>query len=143
MDGDVHERAEAFVRMLLANRSPGTRKALLAGGELTLRVTGKGKGGRSQEFALVAARALALAGARASGVAVLASGTDGTDGPTDAAGAIVDGLTVARAERLGLDTEELLRDNDSYSYFDGLGDLLKTGPTGTNVNDLVVGLTTG
>ncbi|MEE9262926.1 MAG: MOFRL family protein, partial [Vicinamibacteria bacterium] len=71
---------------------------------------------------------------------ILSAGTDGTDGPTDAAGAFVDGTTLARARSAGLDTDTFLRGNDSYTFFDNLGDLLRTGPTGTNVMDLVVGL---
>ncbi len=71
---------------------------------------------------------------------VLAAGTDGTDGPTDAAGAFADGDTVNRAKKKGLDPEAVLANNDSYHLFDRLGDLLRTGPTGTNVNDLLIGL---
>jgi len=72
---------------------------------------------------------------------VMALATDGTDGPTDAAGAVVSGKTVARARSLGLDPRAALADNDSYPFFDALGDLLRTGPTGTNVNDLLFVLT--
>jgi hydroxypyruvate reductase len=71
---------------------------------------------------------------------VLAAGTDGTDGPTDAAGAFADGETVNRARRHGIDAKAFLANNDSYRLFDALGDLLRTGPTGTNVNDLLIGL---
>jgi hydroxypyruvate reductase len=137
MVGDVHEVARDFASRLkeLAGRS-GRPSALLAGGELTLAVKGSGLGGRNQEFALVCARHLR----QSAGATVLSAGTDGTDGPTDAAGAFADGDTWERARRKGLDPEALLADNDSYRLFDRLGDLLKTGPTGTNVNDLVVGL---
>ena len=69
---------------------------------------------------------------------ILSAGTDGTDGPTDAAGAIVDGTTLARARALGLNPTESLRNNDSYHFFEPLGDLIKTGPTGTNVADIQV-----
>jgi hydroxypyruvate reductase len=89
-------------------------------------------GGRNQELALSAAYSL-------KGVTdvVLASiGTDGNDGPTDAAGAFVDGSTLDRAAALGLDPQQHLTDNDSYRFFDRLGDLIRTGPTNTNVNDL-------
>ena len=97
-------------------------------------VRGNGKGGRNQEFALAAA--MALQGAR--NVCCLAGGTDGTDGPTDAAGAIVDGETVARAAKARFNAAAFLARNDSYNFFDGLGDLVKTGPTGTNVMDVNV-----
>jgi glycerate-2-kinase len=133
--GDTHVQARAFASRLveLSGRGP---TALLAGGETTLRVRGKGRGGRNQEFALVAARE--IVGKK---VLILSAGTDGTDGPTDAAGAFVDGATLARARSVGLDPEAFLRDNDAYTFFDKLGDLLRTGPTGTNVMDLMVGLT--
>jgi glycerate-2-kinase len=74
------------------------------------------------------------------GLLILSAGTDGTDGPTDAAGAYADGETLARAKELGLNPNAYLENNDSYNFFEKLGDLLKTGPTGTNVMDLVVGL---
>jgi glycerate 2-kinase len=136
MTGNVHERARAFARSLRERLKGSRRVALLAGGELTLEVTGSGQGGRNQEFALVVA--MELAGLR--GVEMLSAGTDGTDGPTDAAGAIADGTTVERARGRGLDAEAILANNDSYRLFDAIGDLLRTGPTGTNVNDVVVGL---
>jgi len=97
-------------------------------------VRGEGKGGRNQEFALAAA--LALDGA--ANVILLSGGTDGTDGPTDAAGAMVSGETVSRAAARGLDPKEFLARNDSYAFFEALGDLVKTGPTGTNVMDVNV-----
>ena len=109
---------------------------LLAAGETTLKVTGSGRGGRNQEFALVAA--MELDGIP--NVSLLASGTDGTDGPTDAAGAFADGNTIARAQAAGLDAGEMLANNDSNSFFAGLGDLHVTGPTGTNVMDLIIGV---
>jgi hydroxypyruvate reductase len=135
MVGSTHDRAKAFASRLLELSDHGP-VALLAGGETTLEIKGKGKGGRNQEFALVAARQ--IEGTK--NVAILSAGTDGTDGPTDAAGAFVDGTTLVRARSAGLDTDAFLRDNDSYTFFDKLGDLLRTGPTGTNVMDLVVGL---
>lgn len=144
MEGDVRERATAFAERLafhaLARRrgSGSAPVALLAGGELTLKVEGSGRGGRNQEFALVAARALE----GVEGVVLLSAGTDGTDGPTDAAGAFADGDTWSRAKSMGLDPDALLANNDSYTLFDRLGDLLRTGPTGTNVNDVVIGLAT-
>jgi hydroxypyruvate reductase len=137
MVGDVHAVALEFAsRLAELARRRGRPSALLAGGELTLVVKGSGLGGRNQELAL--ACALHLKGTP--GVMVLSAGTDGTDGPTDAAGAFADGETLDRARKLGLDPEALLANNDSYRLFDRLGDLLKTGPTGTNVNDIVIGL---
>ncbi len=105
---------------------------LVLGGETTVTVRGSGRGGRNQEVALGAA--LALDGWENVLVATLA--TDGTDGPTDAAGAFADGDTVARARALGLDPADHLARNDAYPFFAALGDLIITGPTGTNVNDL-------
>ncbi|NIU73201.1 MAG: glycerate kinase, partial [Gammaproteobacteria bacterium] len=104
------------------------------GGEPTVTVEGSGRGGRSQELALAAA--LALEGRP--GVQLLAAGTDGTDGPTDAAGAFVDGGTVRRGAQRGVDAREHLARNDSHRFFDAEGGLVRTGPTGTNVRDLVL-----
>ncbi len=114
--------------------SPQRPCLYLIGGETTVTVRGHGKGGRNQEIALAAA--LALDGLE--GVAVAAFGTDGIDGPTDAAGAVVTGQTCARARALGLDPQACLDDNDSYTFFDRAGGLLRLGPTGTNVNDLAL-----
>ena len=105
---------------------------LVLGGETTVSVRGTGKGGRNQEVALAAA--LELDGW--DDAMVVTAATDGTDGPTDAAGAIADGQTVARARALGLDPADHLARNDSYPLFEALGDLIVTGPTGTNVSDL-------
>ncbi len=106
---------------------------ILAGGETTVTVRGAGLGGRNQEFALSAIPAIDTLGR----AAVLASvGTDGIDGPTDAAGALIDSETLARAARLGLDWESSLDRNDAYHFFEPLGDLLRWGPTGTNVGDV-------
>ncbi len=115
--------------------APGRPVAIVSSGETTVRVRGTGRGGRNQEFALALADSIA-------GVAaplVLASvGTDGIDGPTDAAGALVDGGTRARAAARGLDAGRALDANDSYAYFEAAGDLVRTGPSGTNVGDLQV-----
>jgi len=105
---------------------------VISGGETTVTIHGSGLGGRNQEFALAAAMDIA----RMKDVLILSAGTDGTDGPTDAAGAMADGGTVARAEKLGLDAAVFLRENDSYHFFEKAGGLLKTGPTGTNVADV-------
>jgi hydroxypyruvate reductase len=104
---------------------------VISGGETTVTIRGHGQGGRNQEFALAAA--LDIAGLK--DVVILSAGTDGTDGPTDAAGAIADGGTIARA---ALDAAAYLANNDSYHFFEHLGDLIKTGPTGTNVADVRV-----
>jgi glycerate-2-kinase len=108
--------------------------AIIAGGETTVTVTGKGKGGRNQEIALAAA--LKISGV--DGTVLASISTDGIDGPTNAAGAIADGKTLARAASEGLNPEEHLAENDSYNFFAKLGDLIFTGPTGTNVNDISI-----
>lgn len=136
LDGEAREQARMLVAMARESRKTGRPAkpplCLLAGGETVVTLRGNGKGGRNQEFALAAA----LAAQGMDGVAILAGGTDGTDGPTDAAGAIVTGHTVARGEALGLPAKSFLASNDSYSYFERTGELLRTGPTGTNVMDL-------
>jgi glycerate 2-kinase len=106
----------------------------VAGGETTVTVTGKGLGSRNQELALAASKKLG----GIDGIAIASLSTDGIDGPTDAAGAIADGRTYAEALKMGLVPEEFLSDNDSYHFFSKLGDLIFTGPTGTNVNDVSV-----
>jgi glycerate-2-kinase len=107
---------------------------IIAGGETTVTVTGKGLGGRNQEIALAAMQNLR----GMNGVVVASLATDGVDGPTDAAGAIADGKTLDRAAKMGLTPEKYLAQNDSYHFFSKLGDLIFTGPTGTNVNDVSV-----
>jgi len=108
--------------------------AIVIGGETTVTVLGRGIGGRNQEIALSAA--IKINGLN--GVVVASASTDGIDGPTDAAGAMVDGDSISRAQKLGLNASEYLKNNDSYSFFSKLGDLIFTGPTGTNVNDLSI-----
>lgn len=136
IEGETREVAKvhaAMAKEALRSGNPAPPPAcLLSGGETTVTIKGKGKGGRNQEFALAAA--LEIAGRE--GVVVLSAGTDGTDGPTDAAGAFADGRTVARAEALGLDPGAALEENNAYPFFAALKDLLITGPTGTNVMDL-------
>jgi hydroxypyruvate reductase len=105
---------------------------IISGGETIVTIHGKGKGGRNQEFALAAA--LGINGMPKT--VVLSAGTDGTDGPTDAAGAIADGQTIDRARQRNLDASAFLANNDSYNFFQGLDDLVVTGPTGTNVMDI-------
>ena len=108
---------------------------VISSGETTVTVRGPGRGGRNQEFALAMGQALTMLGDR---VAAASVGTDGIDGPTDAAGAIVDSSTLQRAQAAGLDPDEFLNDNNTYVFFERLGDLIKTGPTATNVGDLQV-----
>jgi glycerate 2-kinase len=126
--------AAGLAKELVGYDRPVLRPACLVwGGETTVTMQGQGKGGRNQEQALAAA--LAIEGLP--GVLLVALGTDGTDGPTDAAGAVATGETMARARQLGLDARAYLDDNNSYAFFDALDDLIRTGPTGTNVNDLL------
>ncbi len=130
----VAQVAAAIAKSLVVEGWPIPRPAcVIAGGETTVTVRGSGTGGRNQELALAAA--LALGGWQ--GVTVFTLATDGTDGPTDAAGAVIDGETVARARQLEMSAADFLARNDSYSFFDRLGDLIRTGPTNTNVNDLL------
>jgi hydroxypyruvate reductase len=125
----------AIAREINVSERPVRKPAcVVCGGETTVTLRGKGKGGRNQEIALAAA--IEMAGME--NVVILSGGTDGTDGPNDAAGAIADGTTIARASAKGLDARAYLANNDSYNFFQPLGDLLITGPTGTNVNDVTV-----
>jgi len=137
VEGEAREVAKVLVaigREILASERPVRRPAcVIAGGETTVTVRGEGKGGRNQEMALMAA--IALAGMGDVTIACLA--TDGTDGPTDAAGGLVDSATVARGEAAGRSVFEALAANDAYTFLDSAGDLLVTGPTNTNVNDLM------
>jgi len=134
--GDTGKAAAEHAAMaaeIHARDTPVARPAcVLSGGETTVIIKGSGKGGRNQEFALAAAPVID----GLEDTLILSGGTDGTDGPTDAAGAIADGTTVQRALSAGLDLETFLADNDSYHFFKKLGDLLITGPTLTNVMDL-------
>ena len=107
--------------------------AVIASGETTVKVTGAGKGGRNQEIALSVANALAQ---ETTEVALGSVGTDGIDGPTDAAGAYSDNTTIARARQQSLDADAFLADNNSYAFFHAIGDLIMTGPSTTNVGDL-------
>ena len=123
----------AIAREIIATGNPVAKPAcLISGGETTVTVRGGGLGGRNQEFALAAA--IDIAGLEE--VVVLSGGTDGSDGPTDAAGALADGTTLLRAKQCGVDPHSALQNNDSYHFFQPLGDLLVTGPTFTNVMDL-------
>jgi hydroxypyruvate reductase len=136
VQGEAREVAKfytAIAKEILESGHPLKPPAcVLAGGETTVTLQGDGRGGRNQEFALAAA--LTIAGLN--NVVVLSGGTDGTDGPTDAAGAIADGTTAARARKKGLNPKDYLQRNDSYSFFQQLDDLVMTGPTRTNVMDV-------
>ncbi len=137
--GDTTRAAQAWAERVRAQSGAASaRWCLLAGGETTVMVRGRGRGGRNQEFALAAAGRLA-----GRPVAALSAGTDGIDGPTDAAGAFVDGRTCERARQAGLDPAGALAANDSHSFFAALGDLHRCGPTGTNVMDIKVALRVG
>lgn len=135
IEGEARAAGRRFVDRVLG-AGPVRPACVIASGETTVHVTGGGRGGRNQEFALAAAGTLAERGV----TALLASaGTDGVDGPTDAAGAIVDETTIRRAVRAGLPAAaQALAANDSHPVFAALGDLIQTGPTGTNVGDLQV-----
>ncbi len=138
LEGEAREVAKvlaALAKEVARYGEPVARPAcLVLGGETTVTVKGDGLGGRNQEMALAAA--LAIEGME--DVLILCAATDGSDGPTDAAGAIAEGDTVARARQLGLDARAYLANNDSYHFFQALDDLIVTGPTNTNVNDLAM-----
>jgi glycerate 2-kinase len=139
VEGEAREVARvhaAIAKEIRASGRPVSRPAcVISGGETTVTVRGKGLGGRNQEFALAAAIDIAGFG---DNLLILSAGTDGTDGPTDAAGAIADSTTLNRAQALGLNAAAFLRNNDSYHFFEATGDLIKTGPTGTNVADIQI-----
>jgi len=135
VEGEAREAAAAHAHLAQKLRAQHKRAVILSGGELTVTIRGKGRGGPNQEYAL--ALAIAIEGMPAT--AAIAGDTDGTDGgsgaATDPAGAIVDGESVARARARGLDPAAFLADNNSTAFFSALGDLLVPGPTYTNVND--------
>ena len=133
MQGETHQVARAFSLALRRSRPP---VCLLLGGETTIAVQGGGRGGRNQSFALCAA--IELNGDPGSLLAAIAS--DGVDGPTDAAGAVVDGQTVSRMQAQGIDPQDHLSRRDAYPALRAAGALLLGGPTGTNVGDIVIGL---
>ncbi len=133
---DVGARLGQMVRDVRATPSHAHSVCLVMGGETTVTVRGRGRGGRNQEVALGAAGVIA----GLPQALVAACGTDGIDGPTDAAGAVADGSTLSRARERGLDPQAALDNNDAYPFFDALNDLIICGPTGTNVNDLSLGL---
>jgi glycerate 2-kinase len=135
IEGEARAVAAQHAAEALALQKQGRRAVILSGGELTVTIRGKGRGGPNQEYAL----ALAIALRGAPGIAALAGDTDGTDGGAgaadDPAGAAIDQTTLERARSLGLDPAHFLSDNDSTGFFTQIGDLVETGPTCTNVND--------
>ena len=132
---EAREAGRFLAAILRSHARSGRKLAFLAGGETVVHLTGRGKGGRNQEIALAAAEGLAgLPGC------VISVGSDGTDGPTDAAGGYADGDTLAELAQLGLRPAAVLRDNDAYHALRAVGGLIFTGPTGTNVNDVSVAL---
>jgi len=136
IEGETREVAKvhaAIAKEIIKTNHPiGPPACIISGGETTVTIRGNGLGGRNQEFVLAAALDIQ----ELTGVVVLSGGTDGTDGPTDAAGAIADVDTIRRAHEMLLNATASLNDNDSYHFFEKLGDLLITGPTNTNVMDL-------
>jgi glycerate 2-kinase len=138
LQGEAREVARVYTAIAQEIRATGhpvkPPACVISGGETTVTIHGTGVGGRNQEFALAAA--MDIAGLK--NVVLLSAGTDGADGPTNAAGAVADGTTIARAQVKGLDAIGMLANNDSYHFFEPLGDLIKTGPTRTNVADIQV-----
>lgn len=132
------EAGSFLASILKTHASDGKDLAFLAGGETVVKLTGHGLGGRNQELALAAAEGISGMCA-----AVFSVGSDGTDGPTDAAGGYVDGDTLAEMKEAGLSLEAVLKDNDAYHALEKTGGLIFTGPTGTNVNDIAIALIKG
>lgn len=136
IEGDTRAAAalhSQIAREVLSSSNPIPVPAcIISGGETTVRVRGEGKGGRNMEFAMQAAPFIA----GFENVMIASIGTDGTDGPTDAAGAVAHGFTLTNAAGLGININEHIRNNDSYHFFEALGDLILTGPTHTNVMDI-------
>ena len=129
--------AGAFLSAVARSHDDSPRSlAFIAGGETVVHLTGSGKGGRNQELALAAAEGIA----GMDDTVIFSLGSDGTDGPTDAAGGLVDGTSAAALHRIGLTIHEVLQRNDAYHALKAIGGLLITGPTGTNVNDVAVAL---
>ncbi len=139
LDCEAREAGRFLADILRTHAGGGRALAFLAGGETVVHLTGSGLGGRNQELALAAAPGIA----GIPGAAVFSVGSDGTDGPTDAAGGYVDGGTDAALRRAGLDVFGVLRENDAYHALQAVGGLVVTGPTGTNVNDIAAALLRG
>ncbi|MBR5949206.1 MAG: glycerate kinase [Clostridia bacterium] len=132
----AREAGSFLASILKTHRADGASLAFIAGGETVVKLTGKGRGGRNQEIAL--SSAIGIAGME--NAAVFSVGSDGTDGPTDAAGGYADGDTFSELSGLGVNIDEVLADNDAYNALKKTGGLIFTGPTGTNVNDVAVAL---
>jgi hydroxypyruvate reductase len=132
----AREAGSFLASVLKTHATSGKKLAFLAGGETVVHLTGKGKGGRNQELALAAA--VGIAGIP--GAAVFSVGSDGTDGPTDAAGGYVDHTTAGELKALGIEIFDVLKQNDAFHALEKVGGLVITGPTGTNVNDVAVAL---
>lgn len=133
---EAREAGSFLASVLKTHAGDGKKRAFIAGGETVVHLTGKGLGGRNQELALAAAPGIA----GIPGAAVFSVGSDGTDGPTDAAGGYVDCETLAALTAKGLEVFDVLRENDAYHALEAVGGLVMTGPTGTNVNDVAVAL---
>ena len=136
LDCEAGDAGRMLARHLRAHAGDGKRLAFLAGGETVVHLRGNGLGGRNQELALTAAEEIA----GIPNAALISVGSDGTDGPTDAAGGYVDGETLADLKVAGVDYHAMLANNDSYQALSAIGGLVITGPTGTNVNDVAIGL---
>ena len=134
LDLDCEEAAEELYSQINEIRG---RKALIAGGEMTVKVKGNGLGGRCQQLAFLLSKKIA----GRNDVRIVCIGSDGTDGPTDAAGAYIDGNTYEKMKEAGIDYDAILDDSDTYHALDRIGALIRTGATGTNVNDLILVLT--
>ena len=132
----AREAGSFLASILKTHASDGKALAYIAGGETVVKLTGHGLGGRNQEIALSAATGIA----GIDNVALFSVGSDGTDGPTDAAGGYVDGSTYSELKNQGIEVDAVLQENDAYHALEKTGGLIKTGPTGTNVNDVAVGL---
>ncbi len=139
LDCEAREAGRFLAAILRAHAGDGRKLAFLAGGETVVHLSGKGKGGRNQELALAASEG--LRGMK--NAAVISVGSDGTDGPTDAAGGYVDGESFDALRAAGLELNAVLKDNDAYPALRAIGGLIVTGPTGTNVNDISIALLDG
>jgi len=139
LSGDARKAGEYLALQAIKHKNYMKKKGLkkmciVTGGETTVRVTGKGKGGRNQELALTFASKIR----GIPGITLLSAGTDGIDGNTDAAGAIVDGFTIEKGSSMGLNYQDYQKNNDSYNFLKATGNLIFTGPTGTNVMDMQI-----
>ena len=133
---EAREAGRFLSAVIKSHAGDGKSLAFIAGGETVVHLTGKGLGGRNQELALAAAEGIA----DLPSAAVFSLGSDGTDGPTDAAGGYTDGESLAALHAAGLNLHAVLADNDAYHALKAIDGLIITGPTGTNVNDVAIGL---